>query len=248
MKPITILKLGTASPDTIASHGDCEQWIIRTLGNTSLPVRVIDILGGEALPAIESCAAAVLTGSGAMVTERLPWSEATRGWLQQAVNVKLPIFAICYGHQLLADACGGEVDYHPDGLEIGNIPLHRHADCDSDPLFAHLPGEFSANATHFQSVLRLPDNAIPLLANGHDPHHAYRIGSCAWGVQFHPEFCTGVMRAYIERRRPYLEEKQRDADALIAQLAPTPDARALLIRFAEWVAAQYTGEIAMESA
>lgn len=240
MKSIVILKLGTTSPDTIAQEGDCDQWMIRALGDLPLPVRSIDILGGAELPDIHTCAGAVLTGSGAMVTERLPWSEATRDWLQRAHAIQLPIFGICYGHQLLADALGGHVDYHPQGLEVGTIRLERHPSCDSDPIFANLPAHFLAHATHFQSVLRLPEHAIRLLSNDHDPNHAFRIGACAWGVQFHPEFTETIMRGYIERRRDVLLEQSCDINALLAHTTATPDARALLTRFGQWVAAQHT--------
>ncbi|WP_438612278.1 glutamine amidotransferase-related protein, partial [Klebsiella variicola] len=47
--------------------------------------------------------------SPAMVTERLPWSEEAAEWLRQAMAIKLPLFGVCYGHQLLAYALGGEV-------------------------------------------------------------------------------------------------------------------------------------------
>lgn len=240
MKPIAILKLGTTSPDTIAREGDCDKWMIRAIGDSAIPVQVFDILGGEPLPDIHACAGAVLTGSGAMVTERLPWSEATRSWLQNAYAAELPLFGICYGHQLLADALGGTVDYHPQGLEVGTLVLNRDDHCDGDPLFAGLPTQFLAHTTHFQSVLRLPAGAVRLIANDHDPNHAFRMGTCAWGVQFHPEFTESIMRGYIERRRDLLHELGRDTDALMAQTASTPHARALLVRFAQWTAGRQT--------
>lgn len=235
MKPLLIIKLGSAHPESIARHGDCDQWMINAIGATPLPVQVIDAAGGEPLPDIHGCAGAVLTGSGAMVTDRLPWSEAARAWLQQAVPAGIPVFGICYGHQLLADAFGGEVDYHPAGLEAGTVAITRHGNAAHDPLFHDLPARFAAQATHYQSVMRLPPNAVLLAGNPHDPHHAYRIGACAWGVQFHPEFTPAIMRSYIELRRERLQNQGIDPDALIAAVTPAPQAGALLARFAAWV-------------
>lgn len=242
MKPLVILKLGSTTPETRARYGDCDQWMIRAIGDSPLPLQSIDVQGGDRLPDIGQCAGAILTGSAAMVTERLPWSEATRSWLQQAVAADLPVFGVCYGHQLLADAFGGTVDYHPDGLEVGHIRLDRHHHCDHDPLFADLPAQFSANATHYQSVLRLPEDAVLLLANSHDPHHAFRLGKHAWGVQFHPEFDSHIMSDNIERKRERLTAEGRDAQALLDQLCPTPDAQALLSRFAQYVARKQLNE------
>ncbi len=73
----------------------------------------------ETLPAPDSQTVAVMTGSWAMVTDRLAWSEKTAAWIRSAMAVEMPLFGICYGHQLMADALGGEVAYHPAGRETG---------------------------------------------------------------------------------------------------------------------------------
>ena len=120
--PITILRLGAPSAETCARLGGYEDWIAQ---NLTTATRSIDIIGGEAPPAHADCRGVILTGSVHMVGERLPWSEALRPWLQEAVARELPVFAICYGHQLLADALGGTVGANPNGAEIGNITLNR---------------------------------------------------------------------------------------------------------------------------
>ena len=140
MLPITILRLGAPCAETCARLGGYEDWIARNLGTASCS---IDILGGAAPPAHADCRAVILTGSAHMVDERQPWSEALRPWLQEAVARALPIFAICYGHQLLADALGGTVGNNPNGAEIGTISLNRLPACGDDPLFASLPATFT---------------------------------------------------------------------------------------------------------
>ena len=71
---------------------------------------------------------------------------------------------------------------------------------------------------------------MALVANDHDPHHAYRLGKNAWGVQFHPEFAQEGMRDIIAQNRGHIA----DADARIAAVpAETPQATALLQRFVE---------------
>src|SRR5690606_2484463 len=120
---------------------------------------------------------AVLTGSGAMVTDRLDWSEATAEWLRGAVAAGLPLLGICYGHQLLADALGGRVADHPDGREVGTIEVERLAAADGDALFDAAPARFRAHATHEQSVLELPPGAVALASSAHDANQAVRFAA-----------------------------------------------------------------------
>ena len=237
-KPLIIVKLGSAPASVSARFGDYEQHIAALLADSGLPLQIVRAVDGEALPDYRQIAGAVLTGSPSMVGERKKFSETVRGWLQQAVPAGLPVFGICYGHQLLADAFGGEVGANPNGLEIGTIPLERQPACDDDPLFAPLPPQLCANATPFQSVLKLPAGAVVLRANRHDAHQAYRYGKNAWGVQFHPEFTAPLMQAMLELRRQEPAAAGHDTDAEIAAVRESADAAGILRRFAAFVREQ----------
>ncbi|WP_341866301.1 glutamine amidotransferase-related protein [Paraburkholderia hospita] len=41
-----------------------------------------------------------------MVTDCLPWSEMTAEWIRDATTIDMPIFGVCYGHQLMTHALG----------------------------------------------------------------------------------------------------------------------------------------------
>jgi GMP synthase (glutamine-hydrolysing) len=102
----------------------------------------------------------------------------------------------------------------------------------ADPLFANVSRRFFAHATHSQTVLKLPPGAVHLAQSDHDPHHAFRIGSRAWGVQFHPEFSADIMRAYIQKQAEELIQEGQNPDRLVQTVAPTPEAAAILSAFA----------------
>ena len=136
-----------------------------------------------------------------MVTERRDWSERSAAWLRDAAQAGMPLFGICYGHQLLAHALGGEVGDNPAGREMGTIGLELHPHAEHDPLFAGLPAQFAAQATHLQTVLRAPEGATVLARSSQDDCHAFRWGDRAWGVQFHPEFSATHMRGYVQARQ-----------------------------------------------
>ena len=100
-----------------------------------------------------------------------------------------------------------------------------------DPLFAGLPARFPAQATHLQSVLRLPQGATLLARSGQDPAHAFRWGDAVWGLQFHPEFSTTHMRGYIRARSDVLAGEGRCGRRLARDVSAAPQARRVLRRF-----------------
>ncbi len=233
-----IVKLGDTLPALHYTHGDFEHWIAQGLqtGQANPPIRVVDPREGQTLPELGQCAGIVVTGSHAMVTDRAPWSEATADWLAQAVAIEVPVLGICYGHQLLAHALGGEVANHPQGLEVGVARVHTTPAAAHDPLLGHLPASFAAPVAHRQSVRRLPAGAVALAHNAFEGHHAFRVGACAWGVQFHPEFGPDASAAYVDHLAADLRAQGSDPIHLRQAVTPTPHAASLLARFATLVA------------
>lgn len=226
MKNLVIVKVGDSIAELIPRYGDYEDWIRERL--CAAGVRVVDPRRGQALPERAAIAGAVVTGSQSMVTERAAWSERTGEWLADLVAHAVPVLGICYGHQLLARALGGAVGYHPRGMEIGTAAIRATAAAADDPLLRALPACFPAQTIHSQTVLRLPDRAVLLAASDFDPHHAFRVGRCAWGVQFHPEFSAAAMRGFIAHLADSLRRRGRDPHQLAAAVAETPAAASIL--------------------
>lgn len=233
MKKLFIIKAGSTFPATAANHGDFEERVICGLGIPRRDTRVIDACRGDTLPAPEDCIAAIITGAHCMVTDNLPWSLAIESWIPSLVQSETPLLGICYGHQLLARAMGGHVDFHPRGKEVGTVDIRLTGGYLTDPLFAAQPRRFPAHATHAQSVLSLPPEAVLLAENDFEPHHAFRIGPCAWGVQFHPEYNHLIMRDYILAQAESLTLLGQDTERLLLNVCETPAAKGLLARFAQ---------------
>ena len=233
MKKLCIIKLGSTYPDMKSRFGDFEDWTRAGLDVPESFVRVVDVQKGRGLPAPEKCAGAILTGSHAMVTDEAQWSVRTENWLKDLLCAGVPVLGICYGHHLLARAAGGKAGYHPRGKEVGTVEVRVFPEtAATDPLFAKVRRRFPAQATHSQTVLKLPPTAVHLAESDHDPHHAFRIGTRAWGVQFHPEFSADIMRAYIQKRAEELLREGQNPDRLVQTTAPTPAAAAILSAFA----------------
>lgn len=233
MKKIVIIKAGSTYVDTAEKFGDFDAMISRGLNISAEHVKVINAFEGEPLPDPSACHGIVITGAHCMVTDNLPWSLAIEAWLPKVVQAQVPLLGICYGHQLLGRAMGGRVDYHPQGEEVGTVAIQLRPESAGDPLFDRLPRQFLANVSHAQSVLALPPGAVLLAANDFEPHHAFRLGSCAWGVQFHPEFTLDITRDDILKQADELTLAGRDVGALLQDLRETPQASSLLATFAQ---------------
>lgn len=231
MKYLIVFKAGETFSALAEQLGDFEQWVIQGLGPVSTEVRVIDPRAASSLPPVEEVAGAIITGSHAMVTDKAPWSEALAAWLRVAVASQVPVLGICYGHQLLAHALGGEVDYHPVGLEIGTVKVNLNENAANDLLFGDMPATFTAQAVHRQSVRKLPPGSTLLGGNDFEGHHAFRIGKCAWGIQFHPEFNHVAMAFYITQMAKAGRIAGKPVEAVLEQLAPTEQASMVLKRF-----------------
>lgn len=232
MKSLVIFKAGDTFPDLAAEIGDFDQWIKEGVGRVEHPIRVVDPRKDEPLPELQSVAGAIITGSHAMVTDKEPWSEALAAWLRAAVAAQVPILGICYGHQLLAHALGGEVDNHPAGLEIGTVSISLNDNAAQDALFSQMPARFSAQVVHRQSVRTLPPGATLLGGNEFEPHQAFRVGVSAWGIQFHPEFDDKAMAGYITRMAKNGRVAGQPAESVLKQVVPTTRAAEMLKHFA----------------
>lgn len=231
-KPLAIFKAGSTWPAMAQARGDFDDWLRRGLGDAQAHTIVVAVAWGETPPPPDRLSGAIITGSHAMVTDRADWSESLADWLRQAVPAGLPVLGICYGHQLLAHALGGEVADLEPGPEVGTVCVALTEAGKEDPLFHALPDRFPAHASHVQSARRLPADAVHLARSRLEPHHAFRIGPRAWGVQFHPEFDTEAMRAYVRRWAEKPDAPKRDWAAIHEGVENTPAAALITRRFA----------------
>lgn len=128
------------------------------------------------------------------------WLEPLKRLLVAAVEAEVPTLAICLGHQLLAEALGGEVIVnHPGGGEHGAYPVAWAPSARHDPLLGRLADQPTAllAESHHDAVTALPPGVESLAGTEFYPNQAFRVGS-AVGVQFHPEASPELMGRWAE--------------------------------------------------
>lgn len=152
---------------------------------------------GDPLPEdIEEYAGAVVFGGpmSANDGDTLPGIRAELEWIPGAVESGRPFLGICLGAQLLAKTLGAEVGPHPRGLaEIGYFPVRPTG---------HGAGLFGAPMGVYQwhtEGFDLPADAVLLAAGDRFPNQAFRYGTSAFGVQFHPEVTRDIMERWMQK-------------------------------------------------
>lgn len=225
---IVILVTGDPTDEVRSSRGDYAKIIADAIGDGwGGAYAIVDARVGT-LPPLAADDAVIISGSSANVHHRAPWMATTEGWLADAVHRGTAVLGLCFGHQLLAQALGGEVAPNPRGREIGTVAVERIAD---DPIFEGIERSFSANACHVDTVSRLPEGAVVLARSAGDPHQGLRFSPRTVGVQFHPEFDGDVIRRFIDARSEAMIAEGLDPHRARAAATDTPAARRVMLNF-----------------
>ena len=105
---------------------------------------------------------------------------------------------ICFGHQLLAEAFGGQVIKSPQGWGIG---LHRYDVRERAAWMDDAPS-IAVPASHQDQVVKLPADARVLGGSEFTPYGIVEYPQRrAMSLQSHPEFTPEYAAALIELRR-----------------------------------------------
>ena len=169
------------------------------LAEAGAELTVLRLHAGQPVPASTAGFDALLSLGGEMGAHddaAAPWLPATRDLLVTAVADATPTVGICLGGQLLAVATGGTVEPGQDGPEFGAYLTAKRDAAHDDPLFAELPMTPDVMHFHHDVVSVLPRRAVLLLSSTGYPHQAWRLGTAAWGLQFHIEPTAQDVRAW----------------------------------------------------
>jgi len=168
------------------------------------------VLDGQEIPDSKDMEGVIITGSAAGVYEDHPWMEPLRETVRRAYASAIPMLGVCFGHQIMAEALGGEVRKSEKGWGLGRVVYNIKA----RPAFLDsLPDSLAIAASHQDQVITPPGEADVFLTSDFTPNAGlfYRNGA-AVSVQPHPEFDKDYSQALIDLRRGNpLEEGQADA-------------------------------------
>lgn len=223
---VGILKTGRPPKPAIPQFGTYPDMFMRLLGPDTYAWRTYAVDEGEWPQRPEEQDAYIVTGSSCGVYDPEPWIGGLMDFLRSAKG-RAKLVGVCFGHQAMAQAFGGEVVKSGKGWGIGE---HEYTVLSQEPWMdgaetIRLP------ASHQDQVVKAPPGADVIAASAFTP-----FGALAWrdqpaiSLQLHPEFEPAYAMALIEARRgkTYADDQ---ADAAIASYG-RPDDRA---RVGQWI-------------
>jgi GMP synthase (glutamine-hydrolysing) len=157
---------------------------------------------GTSLPRPLDAYGAVLVFGGAMHADQEgyhPWLREENLFLQGVLDIRKPVLGVCLGAQLLAKAAGAPVG-PADEPEIGWFGVELTNEATDDPVLGSLPPRFDAFQWHYYKH-GVPAGGVELARNDVCTQ-AFRLGECAWGVQFHPEVTLAQVEAWMAEDEP----------------------------------------------
>jgi GMP synthase (glutamine-hydrolysing) len=139
---------------------------------------------------------AILVFGGTMHTHEddlHPWLRSEKEYVREALERGVPVFGVCLGAQLLADAAGADVKKLVVP-EIGWYDVELTDEAPGDAVFGGLPRRFPSFQWH-NYTFDLPPGAVALARN-ETCLQAFRLDG-SWAVQFHPEVERSVLDTWI---------------------------------------------------
>lgn len=147
---------------------------------------------GEPLPEADAFDAYVILGSKHSVYDDLPWIEPLKRFIRQAVEARIPMVGVCFGHQIMAEALGGAVAKAQSGWIAGPAEYSVTGSA----------GTIRSIALHQdQVVVQPPDSELVLHSEDCPLAGLLYQDGLALSVQAHPEFDPAFIRALLSLLR-----------------------------------------------
>lgn len=209
-KTILLLVAGETNSSITDVFGDKTYWFKKILEECGANMQVVEAYKGEAYDESDGDAW-IITGSADSVMDNKEWMLYMENKIIKAHALKKPILGVCFGHQILAKALGGEVTRNPVGWEVGSHNVLLTFEGQKTDLFKKLPPTICVYETHQDTVSKLPPSST-LLAENSNGVQSF-VDDRSYGIQFHPEFSCDIMRAYSDLNRS--QGIEFDADQVI---------------------------------
>ncbi len=179
-----------------------------------------DVVAERFPPSVGACDGYLCTGSRFSAYDDAAWIARLESFVRELHDSHTPFVGICFGHQVLARALGGEVAPAGDGWGVG---VHAMSVEGTAGWMAPPRDPCVLRFMHHDQVLVPPPGAALLGRTEHCPVAMFQHGPTSLGIQAHPEFGAAFTDALVRDRTAAIGE-ERAAAALARADQPTDEA------------------------
>ncbi|MCY4473333.1 MAG: type 1 glutamine amidotransferase [Kistimonas sp.] len=156
---------------------------------------------GDVPLAGDHCDAWIISGSRASVYDDEPWIARLKQCVQHLASQKVPMVGICFGHQLLHAALGGQVVKAPQGWGVGAYPIVARS-----RLANFCAGDTIRLLSLHQDQVASTAEGFALLAGSDFCPAGITRKDAILTMQGHPELNEADFLAFWKRERRYIGE------------------------------------------
>lgn len=147
--------------------------------------------------------AVLVTGSRYAVYDDREWIRPLLEKIREFSH-DIPVMGVCFGHQAVAEALGGEVR-NMNRFEIG----YRQIRLGKSRIFDDMNSVEYPFSTHEDEVVELPENFQKTAESDESIHGFQHEEKHIYGIQFHPEFDLETVKNIIRDKE--IPEKKKKA-------------------------------------
>ncbi len=155
---------------------------------------------------------------GMYEAEGHPYLEDELRVVKTRLEARRPVFGICLGAQMMAQAAGSRVYPGEPGMVLGVLPITLSPEAQADPLFAGFEERFEVPHWHGDTFDPIP-GAVGLCSSARYEEEGFRLGN-SLGFGFHPELDPEMFEAWVRSSPGQLERAGRSMEDVLARDLP----------------------------
>ena len=197
MTTIGVLLCDHVAPELEPSAGGYPEMFERMFrAHPAVRLQFYDATAGEFPANLDECDGYLTSGSAGSVNDDVAWVRKLEEFVRLLDAERAKLFGICFGHQMIAKALGGEVHVADQGWGVG---VHEVTIVEHQPWMDPPANSYQVINSHQEQITKLPVGATVLASTPHCPVAMFRCGSLV-GIQGHPEFPKDYAAALLESR------------------------------------------------
>jgi len=193
-----------AFQDQFENYPDMFQTLLNKF-DPALTFKIYDVQHGRYPDQLDDCDGYITTGSKASVYDKEPWISVLQKFILALNNHNKKLIAVCFGHQLVAQAFNGKTEKSSKGWGVG---VHTNQTHQNPPWMMPFLPSFNILVSHQDQVLELPENAVLVAGSVFCPNGMFQIGNNILSMQGHPEFNRQYSETLMRYRKTIIDENQ----------------------------------------